>query len=121
MALRLYVLSFPSINRFTVPGIPSVVVVRVPIDVQMAVQELAEQFNPVLQMLRAVDNRFIPGRGLLLDSFSVPQPSHVNAVCGRHSELRFPFPRTRQERSKDRVTQAISFSRQKSLYFDALH
>ena len=46
----------------------------------LVTHHLFEDINPILQITRAVDDRLVPRRGLLLNPFAVSKPSNISEV-----------------------------------------
>src|SRR5271167_1387104 len=76
-------------------AVAGIVVVRISKSLEVFGNELAEQFDPVCQILAAVDDEFVPGFRLLLDPFAIPEPPHIGEVCCDQVELIFELPRAR--------------------------
>src|SRR6266478_5515765 len=91
-------------------SIPRVMIVRVRVDLQIALQELPEQLYPVRQMFRPVDNGLIPCRRLLLDILAIAEPTNVDEIRCDQVALCRHFPGSRQEARVRQSQSHIMFS-----------
>src|SRR5439155_21866766 len=66
-------------------------------DSRIAHQRL-EYVNPIVQIASAVDDGLVPGRGLLLNPFTVSEPSNISEVRRNQVKLFLHLPRPRHKR-----------------------
>src|SRR5579862_9064793 len=78
-------------------AIPRVMIVGISIHLQVAAAEVAEQLDPVQQVVAAIYHGLVPAGGDFLDAFAVAEPAHVSEIGGNQVQILFQLPRTGHE------------------------
>src|SRR6266699_578203 len=75
-----------------------VVIVRIGKYLEVSCHELAEEFDPIGQVLAPINDDSVPDFCLLFDFLSVTQPAHISEVRSNQVKLSFHLPRPRDKR-----------------------
>src|SRR5580704_17932951 len=76
----------------------AVVIVCISEYLEVSCHELAEEFDPVCEVLATVNDRFVPRLCYSFDSLAVAQPPHVCEVRSNQVQAVLHFPRSGHKR-----------------------